>query len=77
MPIQIGLLQRAVSDAPSVAHDASAKLWIPELKAYNGARDAKEVQIFLVDIEQYFLAANTEDEAKKVSTATMYLMGDA
>ncbi|KAL0395007.1 UNVERIFIED_CONTAM: hypothetical protein Slati_4466900 [Sesamum latifolium] len=28
-------------------------------------------------MEQYFLAANVEDEARKVSTATMYLTGDA
>ncbi|KAL0292962.1 UNVERIFIED_CONTAM: hypothetical protein Scaly_3149400 [Sesamum calycinum] len=28
-------------------------------------------------MEQYFLAANVEDEARKVSTTTMYLTGDA
>ncbi|KAL0456536.1 UNVERIFIED_CONTAM: hypothetical protein Slati_0992800 [Sesamum latifolium] len=77
MSIQIGLLQRAVSNGPAVAHDAGARLRIPEPKAYNGARDAKEVENFLFDIEQYFLAANVEDEARKVSTATMYLTGDA
>ncbi|KAL0454956.1 UNVERIFIED_CONTAM: hypothetical protein Slati_0834800 [Sesamum latifolium] len=74
MSIQIGLLQRAVSNAPIVAHDASARLRIPEPKAYSGARDAKEVENFLFDMEQYFLAANVEDEAKKVSTTTMYLI---
>ncbi|KAL0445651.1 UNVERIFIED_CONTAM: hypothetical protein Slati_1693000 [Sesamum latifolium] len=77
MSIQIGLLQRAVSNAPVVAHDAGARLRIPEPKAYSGARDAKEVKNFLFDMEQYFLAANVEDEARKVSTATMYLTGDA
>ncbi|KAL0415947.1 UNVERIFIED_CONTAM: Transposon Tf2-12 polyprotein [Sesamum latifolium] len=77
MSIQIGLLQRAVSNTPVVAHDAGARLRIPEPKAYGGARDAKEVENFLFDMEQYFLAANVEDEARKVSTATMYLMGDA
>ncbi|KAL0447603.1 UNVERIFIED_CONTAM: hypothetical protein Slati_1888200 [Sesamum latifolium] len=54
-----------------------ARLRIPEPKAYSGARDAKEVENFLFDMEQYFLAANVEDEARKVSTATMYLTGDA
>ncbi|KAL0411643.1 UNVERIFIED_CONTAM: hypothetical protein Slati_3754000 [Sesamum latifolium] len=77
MSIQIGLLQRAVSNAPVVAHDVGARLRIPEPKAYGGARDAKEVENFLFDMEQYFLAANVEDEARKVSTATMYLIGDA
>ncbi|KAL2224126.1 UNVERIFIED_CONTAM: Retrovirus-related Pol polyprotein from transposon, partial [Sesamum indicum] len=72
MSIQIGLLQRAVSNAPVVAQDHGARLRIPEPKAYGGARDAKEVENFLFDIEQYFLAANVEDEARKVSTATIY-----
>ncbi|KAL0402154.1 UNVERIFIED_CONTAM: hypothetical protein Slati_4245300 [Sesamum latifolium] len=77
MSIQIGLLQRAMSNAPVVAHDVGARLRIPEPKAYSGARDANEVENFLFDMEQYFLAANVEDEARKVSTATMYLTGDA
>ncbi|KAL0420399.1 UNVERIFIED_CONTAM: hypothetical protein Slati_3062800 [Sesamum latifolium] len=77
MSIQIGLLQCAVSNAPVVAHDAGARLRIPEPKAYSGARDAKEVENFLFDMEQYFLAANIEDKARKVSTAIMYLTGNA
>ncbi|KAL0367408.1 UNVERIFIED_CONTAM: hypothetical protein Sradi_3630900 [Sesamum radiatum] len=76
MSIQIGLLQRVMSNTPIVAHDAGARLRIPEPKAYSGAHDAKEVENFLFDMEQYFLAANVEDEARKVSTATMYLKGD-
>ncbi|KAL0404245.1 UNVERIFIED_CONTAM: hypothetical protein Sradi_2065300 [Sesamum radiatum] len=77
MSFQIGLLQRAVSNAPIVAHDVGARLRIPEPKAYGGARDAKEVENFLFNMEQYFLAANVVDEARKVSTAIMYLTGDA
>ncbi|KAL0373944.1 UNVERIFIED_CONTAM: hypothetical protein Sradi_3310100 [Sesamum radiatum] len=67
MSIQIGLLQRAVSNAPVVAHDVGARLRIPEPKAYGGARDAKEVENFLFDMEQYFLAANVVDEARKAN----------
>ncbi|KAK4409595.1 hypothetical protein Sango_0032500 [Sesamum angolense] len=74
---QIGLLQHAVSNVPAVAHDAGARFRIPEPKAYDGACDAKEVENFLFDMEQYLLAANVEDEVRKVSTATMYLTGDA
>ncbi|KAL0455588.1 UNVERIFIED_CONTAM: hypothetical protein Slati_0898000 [Sesamum latifolium] len=77
MSIQFGLLHHAVSNTPVVAHDVGARLRIPELKAYSGARDVKEVENFLFDMEQYFLAANVEDEARKVSNATMYLTGDA
>ncbi|KAL0457999.1 UNVERIFIED_CONTAM: hypothetical protein Slati_0427100 [Sesamum latifolium] len=77
MSIQIGLLQRVVSNAHVVAHDAGVRLRIPKPKAYNGVRDAKEVENFLFDIEQYFLAVNVEDEARKESIAIMYLTGDA
>ncbi|KAL0322293.1 UNVERIFIED_CONTAM: hypothetical protein Scaly_2525700 [Sesamum calycinum] len=70
-------LQRVVSNIPVVAHDLGARLWIPESKAYGGARDAKEVENFLFNMEQYFFAANVEDKAKKVSVVIMYLMSDA
>ncbi|KAK4386067.1 hypothetical protein Sango_2477300 [Sesamum angolense] len=36
MSIQIGLLQRAVSNVPAVAPDAGARIRIPEPKAYSG-----------------------------------------
>ncbi|KAG8379069.1 hypothetical protein BUALT_Bualt07G0049900 [Buddleja alternifolia] len=75
MTIQIGLLQRAVNTP--VVVDPAPRLRIPEPRAYEGARDAKEVENFLFDMEQYFIAANIVDEPRKVSTATMYLMGDA
>ncbi|KAL2251574.1 UNVERIFIED_CONTAM: hypothetical protein Sindi_2279700 [Sesamum indicum] len=77
MSIQIGLLQHTVSNAPVIAHDPGAGLWIPEPKAYSGARDAKEVENFLFDMEQYFFMADVQDEARKVSSATMHLTGDA
>ncbi|KAL0331208.1 UNVERIFIED_CONTAM: hypothetical protein Sangu_1666300 [Sesamum angustifolium] len=73
MSIQIGLLQRAVSNVPAVAPDAGARLRIPEPKAYSGARDAKEVENFLFDMEQYFLAAN----ANQVRLDTWALLREA
>ncbi|KAL2225103.1 UNVERIFIED_CONTAM: hypothetical protein Sindi_2979900, partial [Sesamum indicum] len=54
-----------------------ARLWLLTTPAYSGERDAKEVENFLFDMEQYFLAADVRDEARKVATATMYLTGDA
>ncbi|XP_070036297.1 uncharacterized protein [Nicotiana tomentosiformis] len=53
------------------------KLKILEPKPYNGARDAKEVENFIFDIEQYFDVVGQLEEAKKVATAAMYLQGDA
>ncbi|KAL0288262.1 UNVERIFIED_CONTAM: hypothetical protein Sangu_2665300 [Sesamum angustifolium] len=55
----------------------SIEIGLLQRAAYGGARDVKEVENFLFDMEQYFLIANVEDEARKVSTATMYLTGDA
>ncbi|KAL2252570.1 UNVERIFIED_CONTAM: hypothetical protein Sindi_0051700 [Sesamum indicum] len=77
MSIQTGLLQRAVGSTPMVAHDPGARFRIHEPKAYSSERDAKEVENFLFDMEQYFLSADLRDEARKVPTATMYLTGDA
>ncbi|KAL2245999.1 UNVERIFIED_CONTAM: Retrovirus-related Pol polyprotein from transposon [Sesamum indicum] len=63
-----------------------ARLWLlttPVLglnsrtEAYSGERDAKEVKNFLFDMEQYFLAADVRDEARKVATVTIYLTCDA
>ncbi|KAL0381353.1 UNVERIFIED_CONTAM: hypothetical protein Sangu_0199600 [Sesamum angustifolium] len=74
---QIGMLQHVVSNVPAVAHDAGARFRIPEPKAYSGARDAKEVENFLFDMEQYFLAANVEDEANQVRLDTWALLREA
>ena len=49
---------------------------VPEPKAYNGVRSAKELENFLWDIENYFKAAKVQD-TKKVSITTMYLCDDA
>ncbi|KAL2226669.1 UNVERIFIED_CONTAM: hypothetical protein Sindi_2025600 [Sesamum indicum] len=65
MSIQIGLLQRAVGSTPIVAHDPGPRVRIRGPKAYSGDRDAKEVENILFDMEQYFLAADVRDEARK------------
>ncbi|KAL0400173.1 UNVERIFIED_CONTAM: hypothetical protein Sradi_2360600 [Sesamum radiatum] len=67
------------SGQAAIPEDETSRLagTIHEPKAYGGARDGKEVENLLFDMEQYFLPANVEDEVRKVSTATMYLTGDA
>ena len=73
---KLSLTMRAVGSAPT---DASfgAKVKVPEPRAYNGARDARELENFLFDVEQYFKAARVQGEETKVTMATMYLTGDA
>ncbi|RRT36209.1 hypothetical protein B296_00044804, partial [Ensete ventricosum] len=42
----------------------------PEPQCYGGARDAKELEIFLFDMEQYFRATRLDSEETKVAIAT-------
>ena len=49
---------------------------VPEPKAYNGVRSAKELEKFLWDIKNYLNAAKVLD-VEKVSVTTMYLSDDA
>uniref|UniRef100_A0A803Q167 Retrotransposon gag domain-containing protein n=1 Tax=Cannabis sativa TaxID=3483 RepID=A0A803Q167_CANSA len=49
----------------------------PEPIFYGGARDAKVLQNFLFDMEQYFRVVQTDSEEEKVAMATMYLSRDA
>ena len=53
-----------------------SKLRVPEPKPFHGARDAKEIENFLWDMESYFSAARVPDD-EKVSLTSMYLVGDA
>ncbi|KAK3011070.1 hypothetical protein RJ639_010745 [Escallonia herrerae] len=66
-----------VVNTPAGGTEHSLRPRVPESKSYGGACDAKEVENFLFDIEQYFRAIKVDSEAIKVSMATMYLVGDA
>ncbi|XP_070018292.1 uncharacterized protein [Nicotiana sylvestris] len=74
-----GLLQAGGNQIGGAVNLASAtqKPKTPEPKPYNGARNAKEVENFIFDIEQYFDDVGSLEEAKNVATASMYLQGDA
>ncbi|XP_060181990.1 uncharacterized protein LOC132611597 [Lycium barbarum] len=74
-----GLLRGGGNPIGGAANIAAApqKLKIPEPKPYQGARNAKEVENLIFDIEQYFDAVGELEEPKKVATSAMYLQGDA
>ncbi|KAK2998230.1 hypothetical protein RJ639_022604 [Escallonia herrerae] len=74
---RVELLSRAVVNTPAGGAEYSSRPRVPEPKSYGGARDAKELENFLFDIEQYFRAIRVDSEATKVSMAAMYLVGDA
>ena len=52
------------------------KVRVPEPKGFGGARNAKELENFLWDMEQFFKAAHVPD-SEMVSITSMYLFGDA
>ncbi|KAK3032810.1 hypothetical protein RJ639_035416 [Escallonia herrerae] len=74
---RVELLSHAVVNTPAGGAEHGSRPRVPEPKSYGGARDAKEVENFLFDIEQYFRAIKVDSEATKVSMATMYLVGNA
>ncbi|KAK2997320.1 hypothetical protein RJ639_025868 [Escallonia herrerae] len=66
-----------VVNTPAGGAEHLSRPRVPEPKSYGGARDAKELENFLFDIEQYFRAIRVDSEVTKVSMAAMYLVGDA
>ncbi|KAL0318927.1 UNVERIFIED_CONTAM: hypothetical protein Sangu_2048900 [Sesamum angustifolium] len=66
MSIQIGLLQRAVSNVAPVAPDAGARLRIPEPKAYSGQPGATRYLALLREaIQEQFFLENVEYNARR------------
>lgn len=50
---------------------------ILEPKAFEGTLNAKEVENFLFDLEQYFQLANTDSKDAKVIMSSIYFLGNA
>lgn len=55
---------------------STSKRKVPEPKAFQGVRDAKELENFLWDMEEYFCAARVPAD-EQVNITSMYLAGDA
>ena len=68
--------KKVVLQGSASSPEAPSKVWVPEPKGFNDNRNAKELENFLWDIEQFFKAAHVPD-GKKVSITSMYLTGDA
>ena len=66
----------AVGAGSSVRGGEGSKLKVPEPKQFGGSRNAKELENFLWDMEQYFRAARVA-ERDQVTITSMYLEGDA
>lgn len=49
---------------------------VPELKPFTGVRNAKELENFIWDMEQYFRIIHIPD-GEKVNITSMYMSSDA
>ena len=72
----VAILKRAVLQGTLMNMEVSPKIRVSETKSFNGNHDAKELENFIWDMEQFFKAANVLD-GEKVSIAIMYLIGNA
>ena len=73
---EIAVLKRALNNPNTSEEGPMSKIKVPEPKQFNGSRNAKELENFLWDMEQYFKAARIPDR-EQVSITSMYLSGDA
>ena len=74
---QVSVLQMAIGRVGSSSMDRGKRAKVLEFRRYERARDAKELENFLFDMEQYFRAVRTDSEEDKVAMVAMYLAGDA
>ncbi|KAA0037093.1 senescence-specific cysteine protease sag39 [Cucumis melo var. makuwa] len=75
---RLNLTMRAMANqAPAGGAISVSRVKIPEPKPFCAARDAKALENYIFDLEQYFKATNTITEEAKVTLATMHLSEDA
>ncbi|KAJ4716602.1 hypothetical protein OWV82_011594 [Melia azedarach] len=73
---EVKLVKRAFNNISLPLEGGPSKIKVSEPRYFEGARDAKELENFLWDMEQYFKAAKVPYN-EQVSITTMYLRGDA
>ena len=72
----IGVLKKVVLQESSSGPEAPSKVRVHEPEGFNGNKNAKELENFLWDMEQFFKAAHIPN-GEKVSITNMYLTSDA
>ncbi|KAF2282496.1 hypothetical protein GH714_044019 [Hevea brasiliensis] len=73
---QVSLLMKAASNINGGAFEMG-RAKIPEPKSFGGARDAREVDNFIFDMELYFTATKNDSDAGQLKMVPMYLANDA
>ncbi|KAL5801650.1 hypothetical protein ACOSQ3_033282 [Xanthoceras sorbifolium] len=70
----MALCKRAVNGG---AFQGAPKKEVPKPKAFDGKRDAKEVDNFIWHMDRYFKAVRITDDQEQIRTATLYLADTA
>lgn len=77
LSIGLALVQKAMANGHSEVQTSRTrsppKLQIPKPKAYDGKRDAQEIDNFVWQMERYFEAMELNDDPTKVRTAALYM----
>lgn len=76
LEMEVSLVKLAVAKVSKSGEGTNPKIRVPEPIPFKGARNAKELENFLWDMEQYFQAAHIP-EHEQVTMTSMYLAGDA
>ena len=76
MGAEISILKKVVAQCPPIVSGAAPKVRVLEPKGFGGARNAKELESFLWDMEHFLKAAHVPND-EKVSIKSMCLFGDA
>ena len=78
MSTRIEVTMKAVENVTAgQTNTGSNKLKFPNPRPFKGNQDAKELENFIFDVEQYFKATTASTDDIKVTVASMYLIDDA
>ena len=78
MNTPIGVTMKAmVNVTAGQTHTGSNKLRFPDPRPFKGNRDAKKLENFIFDVEQYFKATTACTDDIKVTVASVHLIDDA
>ena len=64
MGAEISILKKVVAQCPSTMSGAPPKARVLKPKGFRGARNAKELENFLWDMERFFKAAYVPDDER-------------
>ncbi|KAF2281633.1 hypothetical protein GH714_043937 [Hevea brasiliensis] len=75
--VAIAIVQGGGANASGATMAMPSRVEVPKPSSFKGSRDAKEIDNFLWNMEQYFRALGITDDARKIDHAPLYLADTA